>query len=66
MFPAYPSSLVLRQLIHQIFILRRINRLDQHLLMSTLLNQPELAEDDHHLIDQLFTAINQGKLRIVD
>ena len=61
-----PKTEALRSLIDDIFAHRRINRQVQHELMQILLSQPNLSNQERDMANQVFEAIQQGRLRIVD
>lgn len=67
MFPEtiFPQCTV-EQLVHQIFVRRRISRMDQHLLMSLLLSKNALDPQDRNSIDRVFYALKTGSLQVVD
>ncbi|TVP65827.1 MAG: hypothetical protein EA342_13435 [Leptolyngbya sp. LCM1.Bin17] len=56
----------LRTIVDQIFADRRITRRVQHDLMQALLSQPTLSSQDKRMAQQVFDAIQQGRLRVVD
>ncbi len=51
--------------IEKIFATRRITRQDQYALMATL-SQGTLTPSDKDLINRVYEALNQGRLRVVD
>lgn len=51
--------------IDKIFTTRRITRKDQQLLMC-LFSQGTLSPNDRDLLDRVYEALNQGRLRVVD
>lgn len=51
--------------IEKIFATRRITRQDQYALMSTL-SQGALTASDKDLINRVYDALNQGRLKVVD
>ncbi len=57
------SSQSLEQLVSQILATRRISRMDQELLM-TLLNKDVIEPQEHDLVNQVFEALQQGRLRV--
>ena len=57
---------VLKSLIDEIFAQRRITRQVQHELMQILLSRASLSQQEKALANQVFEAIQQGRLRIVD
>lgn len=67
MFPEaiFPQCTV-EQLVHQIFVRRRISRMDQHLLMSLLLSKNAIDPGDRNSIDRVFQALKTGSLKVVD
>lgn len=61
-----PKTEALKSLIDEIFTQRCINRQVQHELMQILLSQPNLNHQEKAMANQVFEAIQQGRLRIVD
>lgn len=57
------ASHSLEQLVNQIFATRRISRMDQALLM-TLLNKDVIEPQEHDLVNRVFQALQQGRLRV--
>ncbi|UZQ54380.1 hypothetical protein OOK60_18215 [Trichothermofontia sichuanensis B231] len=57
------SSQSLEQLVSQILATRRISRMDQELLM-TLLDKEVIEPREHDLVNQVFEALQQGRLRV--
>lgn len=55
----------LEKAIEKIFATRRITRRDQHMLMS-LFSQKDINASDSDLINQVYEALSQGRLRVVD
>lgn len=51
--------------IEKIFATRRITRNDQQLLMC-FFSQGNLSSTDKDLLDRVYEALNQGRLRVVD
>lgn len=51
--------------IDKIFATRRITRYDQRLLM-TLFSQGDLSDSDKALINRIYEALTQGRLRVVE
>lgn len=51
--------------VENIFATRRITRYDQKLLM-VLFAQNNLSSKDKDLLDRVYEALNQGRLRVVD
>lgn len=60
------SQLTVEQVIHQILARRRISPMDQHLLMSLLLSKDSISPQEQRLVDELFEALKNGKLRVVN
>ncbi|NMF82179.1 hypothetical protein [Nodosilinea sp. P-1105] len=56
----------LKTIVDQIFADRRITRQVQQDLMQALLSQPTLSSQDKRMAQQVFDAIQQGRLRVVD
>ncbi len=56
----------LEQVVERIFRFRQISRLDQQLLMSAMLSKNSVQQSDHTLINRVFDALRQGKIRVVD
>lgn len=54
----------LAQIVEQIFRTHRINRADQALLMSALLDQELISAEDKRLVDQVFDGLSRGLLRV--
>jgi hypothetical protein len=57
--------LSLEMTIEKILTTRRITRNDQRLLMR-LFSQSDLSSADKDLLDRVYEALNQGRLRVVD
>lgn len=57
--------LTIEAMTEKIFSTRRITRQDQRALMS-MLSQGTLTSSDKDLINQVYEALNQGRLRVVD
>lgn len=55
----------LEQTIEKILSTRRITRNDQTLLM-TLITKEKLSQTDSALINRVYEALHQGRLRVVD
>ncbi|MBE9138627.1 hypothetical protein IQ254_15745 [Nodosilinea sp. LEGE 07088] len=55
----------LEQTIERVFAARRLTRNDQQQLMA-MLSQRELSSNDAALIDRVYEALSQGRLRVVD
>ncbi len=60
------ASQSLKTIADQIFAERRISRQVQRDLMTVLLSQPNLSNQDHAVAQQVFEAIRKGQLRVVD
>jgi hypothetical protein len=60
------TSPSLKTIVDQIFAERRISRKVQQELMSVLLSQPTLSNQDHATAQRVFEAIRKGQLRVVD
>jgi hypothetical protein len=56
----------LQGLVDDIFTTRKITRQGQHELMQLLLSQPDLGRQEKDIVNQVFDAIQRGRLRIVD
>jgi hypothetical protein len=54
------------ELINQILVSRRISRLEQQMLMSSLLSKDTIDGQEQNLIDQVFYGIRNGLVRVVD
>jgi tellurite resistance protein len=61
-----PKTEALKALIDEIFTKRRITRQVQRELMQILLSQNDLSHQDQAMANQVFEAIQQGRLRVVD
>lgn len=55
----------LEQTIENMFAARRLTRRDQQQLMA-MFSQRDLSPGDAALIDRVYEALSQGKLRVVD
>ena len=55
----------LEMTIEKILMSRRMTRDDQQLLMC-LFSQGDLSSTDKILLDRVYEAVNQGRLRVVD
>lgn len=60
------SSILVEQLVHQIFTRRRISAMDQHLLMSALLSEDSISSQQQILINKMFEALKNGLIKVVD
>jgi polyphosphate kinase 2 (PPK2 family) len=56
---------ILERTIEELFASRRLTRRDQEKLMS-LFSQRDLSAKDAMLINRVYDALNQGRLRVVD
>lgn len=64
--PASLPRVAVEQLVDRIFVFRQITRLDQKLLMSTLLSKESLNEADYIQINRVLEAVRNGRLKVVD
>jgi hypothetical protein len=55
----------IEEMVSKILATRRISRTDQHVLM-TLFSQGNISANDEMLINQIYDALNQGRLRVVE
>ncbi|MGF1568599.1 MAG: hypothetical protein ACFCVD_11110 [Nodosilinea sp.] len=55
----------LEQTVEKMFAARRLTRHDQQLLMATF-SQRDLSPNDAALINRVYEALSQGRLRVVD
>ena len=60
------SSISIEQLVDRIFRLRQITRIDQRLLMTSLLSKDTLTEAESKNINQVFDARPQGLIKVGD
>ncbi|XGB41861.1 MAG: hypothetical protein LVS60_16810 [Nodosilinea sp. LVE1205-7] len=56
---------MLEQAIEQMFTSRQLTRRDQKMLM-TMFSQRDLNANDAALINRVYEALSQGRLRVVD
>lgn len=61
-----PKTEALKALTDEIFAQRRITRQVQHELMQLLLSQSTITSQEQAMAAQVFEAIQQGRLRIVE
>ncbi len=54
----------LAQIVEQIFLTHRINRADQALLMSALLDKEAISAEEKRLVDRVFDGLSRGILRV--
>jgi hypothetical protein len=55
----------IEEMVAKIFATRRITRTDQMKLM-TMFTQGGISANDEMLINQIYEALNQGRLRVVE
>lgn len=55
----------IEEMVTKILATRRISRTDQNLLM-TLFSQGNISANDEMLINQIYEALHQGRLRVVE
>jgi hypothetical protein len=55
----------IEQTIDRIFAARRLTRSDQQMLMS-MFSRRNLTPSDAAMIDRVYEALSQGRLRVVD
>lgn len=55
-----------QEIVDQIFASRRITRIDQQKLMTSLLSRETLTLQEHEQIDKVFDALRRGVIRVVD
>ncbi len=60
------NSQSLENLMSSILNRRRINRETQQMLMSSLLGKAQLNSHEQAQVQEIFDAINQGRLRVID
>ena len=56
----------LESLMQTILTRRRINRETQQALMASLLGKTQLNSHEQAQVQEIFEAINQGRLRVID
>ncbi len=56
----------LESLMQTILTRRRINRETQQTLMTSLLGKTKLNSHEQAQVQEIFDAINQGRLRVID
>ena len=56
----------LDKIVERIMAFRQISRIDQRLLMSSLLSKDSLSEQDQSSINRVFDALQRGLLKVVD
>ncbi|MEO1593282.1 MAG: hypothetical protein AAFU71_18610 [Cyanobacteria bacterium J06632_22] len=55
----------IEEMVSKIFATRRITRSDQHVLM-TMFSRGNISAADEMLINQIYEALNQGRVRVVE
>ncbi|MEL6138677.1 MAG: hypothetical protein AAFQ61_06345 [Cyanobacteria bacterium J06626_23] len=55
----------IEEMVSKIFATRRITRSDQHVLM-TMFSRGNISATDETLINQIYEALNQGRVRVVE
>ncbi len=55
----------IEEMVSKIFATRRITRSDQHVLM-TMFSRGNISATDEMLINQIYEALNQGRVRVVE
>jgi hypothetical protein len=66
MGPVNLSDNPVDELIKRILSSRQITRADQERFMSALLSKNSLSERERVQVDQLFDALRNGRVRVVD
>ncbi|MBW4678617.1 MAG: hypothetical protein KME19_00695 [Microcoleus vaginatus WJT46-NPBG5] len=56
----------LDKIVERIMAFRQISRIDQRLLMSSLLSKDSLSEQEQSSINRVFDALQRGLLKVVD
>jgi hypothetical protein len=56
----------IEDILQRIFANRRITRQDQYTMMSNLMNQEGLSEQNIMQINQVFDALKRGIIKVVD
>lgn len=59
-------KLSIEQMVDRIFAFRQITRVDQQLLMKTLLSKHSLSETEQGYINRVFDAVQRGTVRVVE
>lgn len=65
-FTDKPEPRNLEAILKSIFSNRRITRQDQHIMMSNLLAQEGLSEENILQINQVFDGLKRGLIKVVD
>ncbi|HAZ45768.1 MAG TPA: hypothetical protein DDW76_26875 [Cyanobacteria bacterium UBA11369] len=60
------SNLAVKQMIEQIFSAKQISRQDHLKLISAVLSDYDLTDEDRRQINRIFDYIQAGRLKIVD
>jgi len=60
------SNLAVKQMIEQIFSAKQISRYDHLKLISAVLSDYDLTDEDRRQINRIFDYIQTGRLKIVD
>ncbi|MFH7244633.1 MAG: hypothetical protein ACHWZW_17495 [Spirulina sp.] len=55
----------LERAIEHMFATRRLTRRDQQMIMA-MFSKPDLSPNDADLINRVYEALSQGRLRVVD
>ena len=66
MINGYKTTQSLESLMRTILNRRRINRETQRMLMQSLLGKAHLNSQEQAQVQEIFDAINQGRLRVID
>ncbi len=61
-----PTTQSLESLMQMILTRRRLNRETQQTLMACLLGKSQLNSHEQAQVQEIFEAINQGRLRVID
>ena len=59
------DMLSIEEMVAKIFATRRITRTDQHILMS-MFADGNISANDQMLINRIYDALNQGRLKVVE
>jgi hypothetical protein len=54
------------KLVDRIFTFRQLSRVDQQLLMNSLLSKDTLTPTENDYINRVFDAVQRGTIRVVD
>lgn len=63
--PTLPS-MNLQDVVAHVFASRTITRADQHCFMSMAYATSQISREEKVLVDRVFDALRQGRLRVVD